>query len=127
MLASPKKVRNTVETQNTDAEFISIHMCMLYMYIKQIDISKLGKHWKGWYCTRKRGEDIDQHSNAGSADDSQHHVVVESMSHLIIKQLCSPIKHLHLAGAKHSDIEFQGYLILCVKFKEYVQRMNKKD
>lgn len=50
------------------------------------------------YCTGKGGKDIDEHSDAGSADDSQHHVIVEGVSHLIVKQLRSPVQHLHLAG-----------------------------
>lgn len=54
-------------------------------------------------CTREGGEDIDQHSDAGSADDSQHHIIVEGVSHLIIEQLRSPIQHLQLAKTKEGE------------------------
>lgn len=48
--------------------------------------------------TRKRGEDIDKRRYAGSTDASQLHIVVEGLSHFIIKQLRPTIKDLHLAG-----------------------------
>lgn len=57
------------------------------------------------YCTRKGGEDIDEHGDAGSADDSQHHVIVEGVSDLVVKQLCPPVQHLHLAGTTEAHVK----------------------
>lgn len=64
------------------------------------------------YRTRKGGKDIDEHCDAGPTDDGQHHIIVEGVSHFIIKQLGPTIQHLHLAGT--GEAERSKHLILTV-------------
>lgn len=108
MLASPKKVRKTTERRGDNRERVNVHKCdkntNCAKSFVRID-TKGGR--SGSYCTRKGGEDIDEHSDAGSTDDSQHHIIVEGVPHLVVEQLRPAIKHLHLAGTK--KITFQLY------------------
>lgn len=94
MLASPKKVRKTVKR-------------------KQRHLSPLGlsqtlhtDQYKGsyqWGPTREGGEDEDEQRDAGAADDGQHHVVVERVSHLVVKELRAAVQNLHLTGAREEE------------------------
>lgn len=85
MAASPKNVRKT--SKRTELELVNIpSYCMS---------TKKNKMGNCSYCTRKRGEDIDEHGDADSADDSQHHIIVKGVSDFIIKQLRPSIQHFH--------------------------------
>lgn len=77
MLVSPKKVRKTAKREEKSKELINILQISIQTLRYEIRTRQ--------YCTRKGGQDIDKHSNADSTDDGQHHIVVESASHLIIK------------------------------------------
>lgn len=84
ILMSPKMVRNAVK-RHKHSKQNSMRCTSTIIAIRL-------------HFTRERGEDIDEYSNAGSTDDSQLHIIVEGLSHFIIKQLCTPIKDLHLAN-----------------------------
>ena len=107
MLASPKKVRKT--TEGRGKKLINIHI-----KDQTLQINAKGMRSRS-YCTREGGEDEDEHSDAGSTDHSQHHVVVEGVSHLIIEQLCASIQHLHLAETRPPDT--QSHQISTVRSK----------
>lgn len=85
MLLSPKRVRNTAEEETTHWEMN-----------RRADTRRVSATESGC-CTGEGGEDVDQQRDTGSADERQHHVIVERVSHFVVKQLRSPIEHLHLA------------------------------
>lgn len=100
MLASPKKVRNTVKGEQGHLSTLARFQTL------QRDTHKGSyEDERGAGPTREGGEDEDEQRDAGTADDGQHHVVVESVSHLVVKQLRAAVQHLHLAGASEEERE----------------------